>query len=537
MLSINKILLIIAATFLTFTSLFAQQNRPRRQCLSGINEPVTQFRTTPYISQAKLKQTSRTTITKLPTVVHIIHLSGELNGKGDNLSYEQIMSQINATNKDLLYKNSNKRSTLTEFKGDVANLYVELKMAVYDPEGNELYEPGVNRIVGIPGNTGVYDKTKIRNLIRENIWDPEKYVNIWVARLSNHYLGYAYFPDYPDLQGLDGLTSDEIASETIDGIVLHTDYFGSNEFKTFSNLSAPYDLGRTLTHEIGHYLGILHIWGLGNPGSCDQDDYCTDTPKINNHHGSSASSTICDGDTSSITNNLCDIEEYNSAQYQNFMDYTDDACMTMFSIDQKSRVDIILESAPQRHTLNMNAPSGDITLNGEDDNYSHVLSWSSENIKDAKGYIIERQIENYGYEIISPVLDLNTTSYSAYYDPSDFDKEILYRVFLVNHEGYSLSSNIIRLEDGVLDNTKPVIERFSVFPNPSEGIFNLYSSEYIHQTGVLEVWDTHGKKILTRELSKYEEKVKVDLSNYPNGTYIMKISSDKGVYSQICIKK
>ncbi|WP_044203318.1 M43 family zinc metalloprotease [Flammeovirga sp. OC4] len=539
MLSINKIQLAFYTTFLIISSLNAQDNRPVRRCMSSMHEPVIQFRTTPYLSQAKIKQSYRTNTLNLPTVVHVVHTSSEGINTGNNISYEQVMSQINATNKDLLSENTNKTQTLAEFKSDVSVLNIELKMAIYDPNGNEIDEPGVNRIVGNPGTKGFYSDSEVTQIINDNIWDPNKYVNIWVLPLSTTYLGYAYFPDYPDLAGLDQLISSEIARPELDGVVISTVFFGSNEFEDFPLLDGPYDLGRTLTHELGHYLGILHIWGIGSE-SCSKDDFCDDTPKISKNHGSSANSTICSDDMISVSKYLCeeDVEKYESAQYQNFMDYTDDACMTMFSHDQKSRVDVIMENAPQRFTINAGAPSGSIQLTASNGDDFHTLSWEASDMSDATAFIVERQVENEGFEVISPALNLSTNSYNAFYDPSENSKKISYRVYMINENAFSFSSNHVSFEDGVVGIRPPSeASSFVVYPNPSDGIFTLEPSEYINQNAVLDVLSIHGSKILTKFIYDKNSPVSIDLSDQPRGTYIMLLKSDKGTYTQRCIKK
>ncbi|KXX68154.1 zinc-dependent metalloprotease [Flammeovirga sp. SJP92] len=544
MLSINKIQLAFCAFFLTVLTVNGQTQRPVRQCMSGTHkhEPAVQFRTTPYLSQAKLKQSFRSKLLNLPVVVHIVHQSQESIGQGNNLSYDQIMSQINATNKDLTLQNSNKGQTMDEFKSSVSNLNIELKMAIYDTLGNELNEPGVNRIIGLRS----YSPSQANNLISQNIWDPEKYLNIWVIPLSGNNLGYAFFPNYLEFsQGL--VSSGEVASSTIDGAVIGTNFFGSNEFKTYSNLSSPYDLGRTLTHELGHYFGLLHIWGTGGSSTCTKDeatgeyenhDFCADTPHITNSHASSQTSTVCDGENANVTKYLCDTEKFQSAQYQNFMDYTDDECMTLFTFDQKARVDMVMENAPHRWTLNSDEPTGNITLNGEIGSDFHTITWEAVNVENATAFIVEKQVENEGFEIISPALSLSTNSFNAFYDPSESSKKISYRVYLVNHNGYSYSSNVIYIKDGIVDVLPPSVpETFVIYPNPSDGIFTLNPSEHMLQKGVLEVLSVHGKRILTKNLYDKNTTVTIDLTDQPRGTYIMLLNSDKGSFYQRCIKR
>lgn len=538
MLPIKKLLVFFSVLFLLINTSYAQNNNVQRQCLSSINEPIIQFRTTPYLSQAKLKQSSRTQTSNLPTIIHIIHVEDDKIGKGDNISYNQILSQVNATNRDLLYQNTNKGNTLDEFSSVSSNMKIELKLAIFDNTGKILTEPGVNRIVADPGSKGYFTNSEANAIIRQHIWDPNKYLNIWVLKLDSEWLGYAFFPNYPSLEGLDQISSSEKATSIRDGVVINTTFFGSNEFNYFSGISSPFNLGRTLTHELGHYLGVLHTWGVGSPSTqCNKDDYCGDTPKINKHHSSGNVPDLCDDGPIEFPDFLCDGEDYKSAQYQNFMDYTDDKCMTMFSDDQKARVDIILADAIQRSTLNEDAPTAPTRLTMTLEDQFFALSWNDTDVENAIGYVVERQIDQMGYEVISPVLDLNTTTYNAYFSSSEANKRFTFRVYAVNSTSFSKPTNTMAYEDGVLGNTIHKRPSFTIYPNPSEGVFIFKPVEYITQKGTLEVWSTTGRKVLSFEVTNREAEIKIDLSNHPKGTYIMKLSSEKGMFIQRCIKK
>lgn len=263
----------------------------------------------------------------IPTIIHIVH-NGETIGSGSNISNEQIMSQFDVLNEDFRRTGNGSND-----HPDGADIGIEFYPALTDPDGNTLSEPGVDRI---NGQQEFWEEDEINTSLKpDTYWDPENYLNIWVVNFggnSSEYLGYAQFPS---LSGLDGLDDDEGGEET-DGVVIGYQFFGNT-----GNVSSPFDLGRTTTHEVGHWLGLRHIWG---DGGCSDDDYCTDTPPAGE------SNTGCSENDSCPEDDLMDMIE-------NYMDYTDDACMNIFTQDQKSRMRVVMENALRRQSL-LNAQCG-----------------------------------------------------------------------------------------------------------------------------------------------------------------------------------
>lgn len=271
------------------------------------------------------------TIYRIPIVVHVVH-NGEPIGTGANISSAQVQSQIAVLNEDFRKKVG---SNGFNDHPDGADLLIEFFLATEGPNGEPLEEPGIDRV---DGGRSEWPKGFLRNPIETSlkpytIWDPNTYFNIWTVNfggfVSRDLLGYAQFPDD---SGLPGLNVDNGSSNT-DGIVIGYKYFGSSEKGNFPELVAPFDLGRTATHEVGHWLGLRHIWG---DGDCFYDDYCEDTPL------SAEPSYGCPVDK--IT---CGEEE----MVENYMDYTDDGCMNIFTLDQKERMFTVLANSPRRKEL------------------------------------------------------------------------------------------------------------------------------------------------------------------------------------------
>ena len=274
-------------------------------------------------------------IIRIPVVVHVIH-NGEPVGTQSNISFDQIESQIEVLNEDF-----RRLAGTNGFNDDPSGVdtSIEFYLAESDPDGNLLEEPGVDRV---DGEREFWPKGAVRNPIDTSIkpatiWPPDSYFNIWTVNfggfVSRDLLGYAQFPSE---SGLPGLQADEGSSDT-DGIVVGYKYFGSNEKGNFPDLIPPFDLGRTTTHEVGHWLGLRHIWG---DGDCTVDDYCDDTP-------------AAEGPNFGCVENIsCGTQD----MIANYMDYTDDFCMNIFTEEQKQRMHTVLENSPRPRELTVDKP-------------------------------------------------------------------------------------------------------------------------------------------------------------------------------------
>jgi hypothetical protein len=265
---------------------------------------------------------------KVPVVVHVIH-NGESIGSGSNISDAQILSQISVLNKDFNRLNADAVNTPAEFAAVAGSMGIEFVLARQDPEG--LATNGIVRVKGDKNAWTINDNYELKS---QSYWPAEKYLNVWVCNLTD-YLGYTQFP-VSTLPGLENGSTNALT----DGIVIWYRAFGSGDDGPFS-LDPDYAKGRTLTHEMGHFFGLRHIWGDDN--GCEQpngagSDYVADTP-----------------DQSSSTNNCPAHPRSDSCSpakmFQNYLDYTDDACMNLFTEGQVNRMGIVIESSPRRASL------------------------------------------------------------------------------------------------------------------------------------------------------------------------------------------
>ena len=193
---------------------------------------------------------ARSGVTAIPVVVHVVY-----NTAQQNISDAQIQSQIDVLNQDYRMINSDLSSVPNAFKPLVADSRIEFELAKKDPNGNP-----TNGITHTHTNAASFsydDSVKSAANGGVDPWPADKYLNIWVCQLGGGLLGYAQFPGGP---------------AATDGVVILHSAFGTNGTAT-----APFNLGRTATHEIGHWLNLRHIWGDDGNG-CNGSDFVDDTP-------------------------------------------------------------------------------------------------------------------------------------------------------------------------------------------------------------------------------------------------------------------
>lgn len=231
----------------------------------------------------------------IPTVVHVVYANAQ-----QDISDAQVLSQIDILNEDFRATNADISIVDAQFTSIIADSEIEFCLATVDPQGNTT--DGINRVAT---TTNGFDfGTNVKDPADGGVapWDPSSYMNIWVCNLGGGLLGYATPPGGPPSE---------------DGIVCLFSAFGDTGF-----VNPPYDLGRTATHEIGHYLSLAHPWG--NFGGCSDDDGIADTPVSEGPYFGCPS--IGGGSTS------CNSQDC----FYVFMDYCDDACLVMFSEGQKA---------------------------------------------------------------------------------------------------------------------------------------------------------------------------------------------------------
>jgi len=351
----NKLNLLLISCLFTFLSKAQQLQEVKEEPACGTPVPSQQYdewfnnEVEKYKANLKMGKAQMVAYT-IPTIVHIIHF-GEAVGTYPNISQAQVVSQITAMNNAFAgngYTNVNVpfSSIPAPFQPLVANTGVQFCLAVNDPTGTPLAEPGIERINAqsqgwINPNT-LGTTAAIQNFINNTvkpatIWDPTKYFNIWICtkQTDSGLLGYATFPAGTSLTGIPG---GFVGTATSDGVWCYTKIFGMQN----GTLWATYDKGSVMSHEAGHWLGLRHMWGDGN---C-LTDFCNDTP----WHKSPTSGGACK--TYPYLPNECGAgQSPNGRMFMNYMDYSDDDCMYMFTPDQTARIQTAMSQGTHRNLL------------------------------------------------------------------------------------------------------------------------------------------------------------------------------------------
>jgi hypothetical protein len=241
-------------------------------------------------------------VTTIQVVVHVLHRT-----EAENISDAQVRSQIAALNRDYGLKNPDRSKVPAPFKSLVANPNVQFKLATRDPNGDQTN--GITRTATTVAEFGIGNEVKDPKKGGKEPWDTARYLNLWVCSLGGGLLGYAQFPGGP---------------AKTDGVVILNTAFG-----TRGTAAAPFNRGRTATHEVGHFLSLRHIWGDMN--DCTGNDHVADTPKAGaaNFGKPSFPHLSCHNGPS-------------GDMFMNYMDYVDDAAMFMFSQGQVARMNATL---------------------------------------------------------------------------------------------------------------------------------------------------------------------------------------------------
>jgi hypothetical protein len=247
-------------------------------------------------------------VIRIPVVIHLLY-----NTAAQNISDEQIKSQLVVLNNDFRRRNADSSKTPERFSHLAADVQIEFVLATADPNGR-----ATSGIIRKHTNVALWktdDKIKFSAQGGDDAWDSRQYLNIWIGNLG-HILGYSSVPG---------------GAAEKDGIAINMSAFGT------INVNAPYHLGRTAVHEMGHWLGLRHIWGDTYCG----DDMVDDTPKQGNFTSGCPTAFRSSCNNGTTTGDM----------YMNYMDYTADACVNLFTEGQKQRMLALFNTGGPRHAL------------------------------------------------------------------------------------------------------------------------------------------------------------------------------------------
>jgi hypothetical protein len=259
------------------------------------------------------------TVVNIPVVVHVLY-----NTSSQNITDAQIKSQIDVLNEDYRKLNADRTTVPSAFAGLAADIEINFCLASKNPSGATT--TGIVRKSTTKTSFSDDDGAKYSSTGGDDAWNSSQYLNLWVCNLGGGLLGYAQFPGGP---------------AATDGVVILYSSFGRT-----GTVSAPYDKGRTATHEVGHWLNLRHIWGDASCGS----DLVNDTPtqQTSNYGCPTYPHKTCSNTTS-------------GDMFMNYMDYTDDGCMNMFSAGQKTRMQALFASGGSRAAILTSQGCGAVT--------------------------------------------------------------------------------------------------------------------------------------------------------------------------------
>jgi hypothetical protein len=248
-------------------------------------------------------------VIRIPVVVHVVLRKPAL------VTDAQVRRQIERLNLDFRMRNPDRAKIPAPFRRLAADAKIEFALATRTPAGKPTR--GIRRRTAQRARFSLA-RDDVKDPARGGVapWDPKRYLNLWVCDLEDGTLGYAQFPGGP---------------EATDGVVILYDAFGSG-----GSARPPFDLGRTATHEVGHYLNLSHIWGENRIPSCRDDDFVSDTPpQFDKNYGKPGFPHVSCGNGP------------HGDLFMNYMDYVDDDSMLLFTKGQVARMRAAL-SGPRR---------------------------------------------------------------------------------------------------------------------------------------------------------------------------------------------
>ncbi|MHA6248526.1 T9SS type A sorting domain-containing protein [Pontibacter sp. CAU 1760] len=411
----------------------------------------------------------------IPVVFHVVYTS-----PAENISDEAIKSQLEVLNADFRRRNADTLQTPEHFRPFAADTKIQFCLASVDPNGNPT--TGITRTASSSAFDYTSDNVKHTERGGIDIWDRNLYLNIWVCRIKGDVLGYAASPG---------------ARAASDGVVIHYTSVGSPPSNAFVS---SYNRGRTATHEVGHWLGLNHIWGNGY--SCSDSDGIEDTPNQMGENGGCHTGIKIS----------CEDSPFGD-MYQNYMDYTDDACMNIFTKGQACYMQTLLATSRStilnaitcsnrlRADFRTTALSDTLTTAGA----SVQFTDASQGVRPASWY--------WEFEGGVPAISTQEHPVVTYPQPGMYSVKLT----IANE---SQSSNALK-EKFVHVTVNDLI----VYPNPS--------SDYIIIEQPARIWVRQLELVnqLGQVLVKEETRdrvLRLDVRHLPQGVYILRIKSSNG---------
>jgi hypothetical protein len=443
------------------------------------------------------------TIITIPVVVHLVYNPAE------NIVIPdwQVKSQIDVLNEDYRRLNADIYKTPTDFTSVAGDCEIQFRLAEQDPNGN-------------PTNGIVRNETNAQSLWdmggfqmwQNDAWDTQKYLNIWVASIDDNILGWSTFPG---------------SSGGVDGVVITDRAFGRT-----GDLKPKYNRGRTPTHEVGHWFDLLHTWA-DDGGTCSGSDYCDDTP----NQGDSNVGCPSYPQTASCSNT--------GDMFMNYMDYVHDSCMNIFTNDQKTRMHAAINT--QRTAL--------LTSNGAVQPATYANDIEVTDILypfltiDERFILPKVRVHNNGSNPVNSFKlhfgffnqDIHEIDYTftlaagldTVLELPQTKDSLGYNFFIA----YATNLNGNAFEEDTVNNymtrsyyvdpalVKP-IDEFTVFNNPSNGLFILDFDVLVTNGFEMDVFDILGRRVPFTVTNPLYNRLELSLQHPTPGMYFVRVKND-----------
>lgn len=514
-----------------------EYNMIRKAVVPGYAEAVekTFQKAKAYSQSAPFK--AQDEILRVPIVVHVIYNTPE-----ENLSDAVIQRQIEILNRDYRRQNSDAADTRAVFQPVAADAGIEFFLATADPDGNPT--TGITRtptdVENFSGidiqalmqalqECGVTDPNDMNQLLQalpclmqsgfdfasllnmqsgldqmkddatggKDPWPTDRYLNIWVCDLGGAILGFAYppaeAPNWP---------AGSAGTAQTDGVVIHYQVLSDNNPTTPPQFNGVVDRGRTCVHEVGHYLGLRHIWG---DADCSEDDGLADTPDAD-----AASQQTCD-----YNKNTCNESPEVPDMIENYMDYSDEDCMNMFTADQVAimRAMLLGPRSTLLAPIDIEVPNAAFSANTTTAVVGQEVVFTDQSTGGTEWFW------DFGDGTTS--FDPNPTH--TYSEPGTYTVVLS----VSNSAGADYETITIVVTQSTATESNPLSDKVSISPNPStNGWLTFNSSIQSHIT----VNNIAGQQVLTMQAGT--GKTLINLSEQPNGIYFVtvKTSDASGVF-------